>query len=579
MKKAFLLWFFLILGYCFGKDLVLAGYWEVPPAFNYNPWTVGGNTNLQFFVYSPLFYYFPEGEGRFIPCLGISFERKENEYIIHIRKNVKWTDGVELTSKDILVTFVIGALHGFYPPLQNVTIINSSKIKIEFSRKLLKSEEIRFLTMLINTPYHRYKYVVDEALTLLLNYKDVLIYRDYQVYSYLYPFEINFNKELIDKEKEYYNVKRSILKKVYMPYNDFVGNGMFVIEKVGFSEAVLIKNKLFFKDISLDRIRFIRWASNESLWASLVKGEIDFSHVATPYDLSQRVVKVNQNMRIITVSDFKEFGIVFNLRKKPMSDINFRKAISYLIDRDTVRRISNFYSTTTYFTTGMVYSVFKEKYFKDNDYYSLFSKEIPSFDVAKGLEILEKAGYKKRGNFYVDSTGKEIDLEILVEAGYTDWIVAAEIISSQLTKMGIKTKVRIVESALFNQLVLDGKFDICCRFVADNYTLQDAYRFLYSSGSFIYKATGMDNKVRGIDGKEYYLQDLVVKHIKGDRFASLNLAWITSKYLPFISIYEKNLVVFVNTRKISNEAYIYTSMASKGIENFYSFLIYQNMIK
>ena len=120
----------------------------------------------------------------------------------------------------------------------------------------------------------------------------------------------------------------------------------------------------------------------------------------------------------------EEIKEIFNTKKEPMSDLKFRKALAYAINKDLVRMIAYFYSTTVgTYNTGILQSLSGKWLSKD------FYKRMTSYDYSleTAHKILDEAGYKKDNDgFYKMPGGEAIQLEIASIAQYSDWVLACE---------------------------------------------------------------------------------------------------------------------------------------------------------
>ena len=220
------------------------------------------------------------------------------------------------------------------------------------------------------------------------------------------------------------------------------------------------------------------------------------------------------------------------------------------MDRAQITEISYYYTrAVTDYNTGIIRSQ-RERWLSEA---FLRGLETYEYDPEKAMRILDQAGYRKGADgYYENLDGTPIDLEIS-SSEHTDWVLGAEVATSFLSKIGIRSKVRIVMGALYGPNLREGKFDVAVEFgpkLARFGLPALSYERLYYKGEFIRVATGIPEQVRGPRGELVDLSATVERlhetRDEKERSALIEtLAWITHEYIPFLSVYEKNLMVFV----------------------------------
>jgi len=563
------------------KIVCLGAGWEIPPAFNGNPWSMGGQTGLNWFVFEPLFFYVPL-TGKFMPQLGLKFQEQDNNktIIINLRKNVFWQNGIQFSAKDVACTFYLMWLHNLISKLKDIEIIDQSTIKIKLIEPLTPREKVIILTQPINSPYHLYG-------------------KWFKNLNELMKKSANFFKkqkltedELVQR-KYIETAKKKIRESLYKFRPEFpCGTGPFKYKVITNSEAILVKNLSYWnvKQVNINKVKVIRWPSNEVIWASLISGDLDVVHPATPYDVTQRILELNPKIKLVTVTDFKEYGFIFNLRKEPMKDINFRKAFAYIIDKDMLRKVSYYYGKTTQnYNTGIIETL-KNKWLNKNFVDKYFTKYTYNPEVAS--EILQKAGYKKdKQGFWHMPSGKQIKIEIITYSGNTDWVIGAEVAVNQLREFGIFAEVRTIEPSLIGSLLMNGKFDIAAQFTTDmskSVNPLTSYNSIFSNKGMLKKITSFPEKVKSFNNTSVNVGTLVNQLFRASTLEEKkeiikHLAYITNEYLPYYSIYEKQLMIFVQEGKRvynwpQNSDPIW-SAATCGAEFLYSHLIGSGTVK
>ena len=88
----------------FGGKFVTSTIGEGPKTFNPFTSTDATSSSMADMMYDGLFTSNPM-TGKVVPKLAKSVEMKGNRYIIHLRKGIKWSDGVPITADDVIFTW------------------------------------------------------------------------------------------------------------------------------------------------------------------------------------------------------------------------------------------------------------------------------------------------------------------------------------------------------------------------------------------------------------------------------------------------------------------------------------------
>ncbi len=139
---------------------------------------------------------------------------------------------------------------------------------------------------------------------------------------------------------------------------------------------------------------FTLYGTQDAAVLAMKKGEIDF--MLNPLGLSRGLMDQVQGQPGIQVVSNPTNGfryMAFNVRKKPMSDVAFRQAMAYMIDKEFI---------TKTILQGVAFPMYTEVA-EANAFW--FNKDVPKIGqgmnteqrLTKAIEVLEKAGYKWEG--------------------------------------------------------------------------------------------------------------------------------------------------------------------------------------
>jgi peptide/nickel transport system substrate-binding protein len=146
-------------------------------------------------------------------------------------------------------------------------------------------------------------------------------------------------------------------------------------------------------------------------------------------------------------------------KAEALTNVDFRRAFSMAIDRQTIIDIA-FYGggTVNDFGSGLGYAF---EAWSDEATHNKY-KGFNSYDVDGSKALLAKAGFKDvDGDGFVETpSGKSFELSIQSVNGWTDWNNSVQLAVEQLAEVGIKTKARTPEFAVYNQAMLEGNYDV-----------------------------------------------------------------------------------------------------------------------
>jgi len=192
----------------------------------------------------------------------------------------------------------------------------------------------------------------------------------------------------------------------------------------------------------LDKLVFVFPGDASSRVAGLMTGEIDFT---SGVSLADVVAASNGEMPGIVPDggqddSLSQVFLVFNFNRDLWNDLKVRQAVQWAIDRQQLCDLA-----WSGLATPKVVSVTKN--FKD--YYDPEWDMYLEQDQALAKQMLEEAGY---------ADGVAIDLKCPNNAPYPD---IAQIVAAQLTDIGFKVDITLMEQASYQDAVLGGKdFDI-----------------------------------------------------------------------------------------------------------------------
>jgi peptide/nickel transport system substrate-binding protein len=169
--------------------------------------------------------------------------------------------------------------------------------------------------------------------------------------------------------------------------------------------------------------------------------------------------------------------------------------------------------------------------------------------------------------------------------------LGAESLASQLDKLGIQAKVRLFEGNIYASQLRGGEYDIAVQFGTDYRRFAHpapSFERYFGKAGFIRVCSGLMGPFKLKDGTPIDLEKHVhkmnaqrdeskVRSLVGD------LAWLANEKLPFLTVYEKRLMIFaMDGKNVSGwpsvDAPIWSS-ASAGVERIYTYLMSEGILK
>ncbi|RLB80293.1 MAG: hypothetical protein DRH17_12310 [Deltaproteobacteria bacterium] len=511
--------------------LVVAMYYEPPPGGHLNFFVSGcavSSSELWGLVVEQLAHYFCLND-TYKPWLATSWEIKGDEFIVHLRKGVTWSDGTSFTAKDVVCTFWILRLtnHILWNYIDDVKAIDDYTVSFH-----------------VKTPSYLIQYYV-------LTYP-ILPYSIYGEYS--------------DKTMEY--VKKGEIEKLpsllanftaFRP-TKFIGTGPYVLASLTDSQQVYTKRPDYWATLQgiakiyIDKVIVLRVTSDPQAAQLELASAVDYDECGG-FVLGQiEEVPKRLNATFVIHPLFSGAAIFFNFKVYPLNLKEVRQAIAYALDLDKVASagypIHIIETRQTGFTTTTVKMFISEEVYKSlHDY---------SYNPEKAKKLLEGLGFKKGPDgVWVTPNGTRLEFEWTIPAGYATGRCGT-LAAAMLTDFGIKINVRAVEPPTCYRKLVEGDFQILSWFWGGALPLP-----WFSAETWTYDYSP---KITGYPGPSFpVVYEWEGKLVNVTKEAlELNVGWdplihksrvellakIFNEYLPFIQVCQKGNPLFINFERL-----------------------------
>lgn len=429
----------------YGGELKTSTIGEGPKTFN--PWNAKDSTssdmgNLMFDGLVTTDAY----SGEVIPKMAkeIIINPNQLEYTVVLRRGLKWSDGIEITADDVVFTWkdIIFAGYGNTSMRDNLfiegklpTVEKIDKYTVKFSTPKPFAPFFRQLSAPI-APKHILEPVVKKGKDAFFSFWDTSAEPESFVTSGAFKLKeyIPAQRVIFERNPDYYMMDKDGNK---LPYLD-----KYIVYIVGDLNNELLK----FESKEIDVLN-VRGNSVARFKQMEKKGNYTIYNLGANTGTIFVVFNLNQR------KDKNGKYYVPQYKQEWFNDLNFRTAVDYAIDRETI--VSN-----------ILYGVGAEAFGAEGLSSIYLNEEVAKGhkrDIKKAKEYLLKSGfyYDKNGNLF-DKHGRRVEFNLLTNAGNTERESIGVMIKQDLTDIGMKVNFRPIEyNSLIGKLTDSYDWDSC----------------------------------------------------------------------------------------------------------------------
>ena len=241
-------------------------------------------------------------------------------------------------------------------------------------------------------------------------------------------------------------------------------------------------------NLKVDCLRLPQLADNPQVLAALADGTLDWATSFIPDIDNTFVAKDPEHHKYwFTPSSLVSFQVSMvtpdENNRKAFNDVNFRRALSMLIDRQTIVDIAGYGYPLVNDDPSMLGELYKS--FANPEVEAQFG-QYGEFDLEAGVAALDEAGYADAdGDGFRDNPdGTPIAIDIMVPNGWTDWIDAVQIAMESLTEAGLNVKMSTPEAAVWTSGLIAGEYSMTLNALASAANPYFPYIRSFNPGDF-----------------------------------------------------------------------------------------------
>ena len=413
----------------FGGKLIISTIGEGPKTFNPCNTKDATSSSMAGMLYDGLVTTNPR-TGQVQPQLAKGFEINGQDYIIHLRHGITWSDGKPINADDVMYTYQEVVFKG----LGNPSTMDAMKIDGQLP-ELVKLDDytVKFTTPRAFAPFlrqlsypivpkHYFKPYSDKGESVFNAFLNPDTKPDTIISGGAFRLKeyVAAQRVVFERNPNYYKIN---LKNEKLPYLDKV---IYMI--VGDSNNEILKFEA--KEIDVLGLR----GSNVAQY-KLNEPNSDYKVYNLGPDTGTLFLVINLNNR----KDKNGKPYVNPIKQKWFANRDFRAAIDWAVDRkNMVQNIASGVAEPL-FTAESLNSIYLNKYIKGHP-----------CDLRVAKKSLEKAGFKEKNGVLYDAENNRVEFDLYTNAGNLEREALGVMVKQDLEELGMKVNFKPVE---FNSLV------------------------------------------------------------------------------------------------------------------------------
>ncbi|WP_417838920.1 ABC transporter substrate-binding protein [Tritonibacter scottomollicae] len=390
---------------------------------NFNPFNqTTAAPSVMHFMYEPLIIFNALDGGKPIYRLATAFEYSDDlsTITVTLRDGVEWSDGEAFSADDVVNSFELA--------LNNVALDSVGMSNMLSSVEKIDDQTVQFN---LSTPSSQAMYQIVRV-------------------------------PIVPE-----HIWSDIADPVTFTNPDPVGSGPLTeIRRFTPQEYIQCRNDNYWdaESLKVDCMRFPQIANNDQALAAAANGELDWMGSFLPDIENTFVAKDPEHHRYwlpggSLVAFYMNFEAPDAGDSAAFNNVDFRRAVSMSFDREAMVEIAGYgYPTINQYPSGLGRAFHSWNNPEVEDKFGGFTQ----YDVEGARALLAEAGFEDTdGDGFVETpAGEQIDIEVIVPNGWTDWVNSSQIAVEGLNAAGIKANVSTPESAIWTEKLIKGDYDM-----------------------------------------------------------------------------------------------------------------------
>lgn len=380
-----------------------------------------------------MFYW---ADAKWMPLLATEWKYDGDNFKVTLRQGVKWSDGKDFTSKDVVTTF--WAMRLMRQPIWNFI----DDVKAEGDHGVV------FHMSSPSTVVERY--VIRE------NIKSDATYGEWaKKVQDLYAA----GKTVSDDEGKQLNTELQQFRP-----QEMITTGPYKIDVNSITNAQLTlvanPNSWIADKVTFAKVVLFNGETPDITPVVLAK-DVDYATHGFPPATEQAFIQ--SGIRVVRPPTYSGGSILFNFDKlgNVFGDKRVRQAVAMAINREENSKITYGESAKPVKYMAGMPDILVEQWLSKEDIAKLNTY---AYDPKKAEQILTDLGWKKGGDgVWQAKDGTKAEFDLLVAAEFADNSASAQNAAEQLTKFGIKTAIRTVTFTQVDPDVNKGNFQLAFR--------------------------------------------------------------------------------------------------------------------
>lgn len=438
----------------YGGTLTISDYFDPPPAVNGNVLAPSGGPGSVEYQYDRLVELAAAPVEIYTNFLADNWYTEGNVTTVVLKEGLKWSDGSDLTTKDVWCTYIMRFLvnDSVWQYLENVEIVDD---------------------LTINFTWHEYSDILPK---MLFNLKIEMAYANYgkwadQAAPYVADRTWDETQSIWSNNEGVDDALTAMREDLYTYLPDITTalcSGAYTVTAVNANEMMLTKNPYYYNadKVYIEKVRIQRYVSTEAYLGMVMQGGYDTEpHGLTP-DLFAQLESNNPDMVTMWVPDMGQPGFDFNVQAYPTNITEVRQAVAYICDYAYMLEIAEpgTMDPDTY-ATGLS-PLWRDQYMTDE-----LKAELTNYDVdtdtayAKADELLTSIGWTRGDDgYWHNENGELVEIEVASMNSWPIFFACGEALSLLLDEYGIKSSFNAMELSTYWEFIDNGEHQICATF-------------------------------------------------------------------------------------------------------------------